>query len=402
MYLEATKGEQMAQNLNQVNQGTFTGIYSNETGFNPPLTLVENLKTPLITDNAHYESSPVPPDHMPYLKANQISAVIAEHDKQKDKAKKEIANYLWNYDKNKEKFKALKSELKEKQNKLSIVNDRTQQVYDLLGARVRNFSKFKYATIITFIMFGEIFLNTQAAVFGGGDLVGSLVAFSGVGGAILGISLLGAELRGIFNKITASEVTDETKKLGIDQFFRDPNQNLIPHYILGGIIVLSILLMSISIGLIRSAVGSSSVYGIFTGITVLGATVANFMMYDPIGFYLNKLGKRIQDLRSELAKLEDQLNQNHVSKKAKKEFIKSEKASVSAATAAAISVTTTALLNQSGILGNGDSKSKIITCYEDVKSLTKNRKEFPNKNQGGVAIKGGKAKNKSQRFKIAK
>lgn len=177
-------------------------------------------------------------------------------------------------------------------------------VVDHLGGRLHKvrFTARKRLLLTILIVLGEVALNADAAYQEGDPLVMALLSFLGVGAAVAGVGWLGAQLRDALDqhRFGALEVPESCPAALAHRF--GPARGWWPVLACSaGLVLSTTILLWLAVSVLRADAGSVAIYGIFTAVTVLGATAVSYCGHDPVADLLEHCDGRLALLDAEMA-----------------------------------------------------------------------------------------------------
>lgn len=179
-----------------------------------------------------------------------------------------------------------------------------QSVIEHLGGRLHqvHFTARKRLLLTVLIVLGEVALNADAAYQEGDPLVMALLSFLGVGAAVAGVGWLGAQLRDALDqhRFGALEVPESCPPSLANRFGAPKGWWPVLAFS-GGLVLTTTVLLGLAVAVLRADAGSVAIYGVFTAVTVLGATAVSYCGHDPVADLLEHLDGRLGILDAGMA-----------------------------------------------------------------------------------------------------
>jgi hypothetical protein len=166
-----------------------------------------------------------------------------------------------------------------------------QQVVEHLGGRLHKgrFTSRKRLLLTVGVVGGEVALNSAAAYQEGDPMVLAVLSFIGVGAAVAGIGWLGAQLREAIDQHRYGALAPPADMPASLAHTWSLARGWRPAFWFAVALVgLTTVSLGIAVAVLRNDAGSVAIYGVFTAVTVLGATAVSYCGHDPVADLLDK------------------------------------------------------------------------------------------------------------------
>lgn len=262
-----------------------------------PIGLIEeNLAEPLPVDEAQASPHPVPAGALHVAVAAGLAAASGAYNL----AARDGRQLL-----EKARAEAQEARARARSAKKALVAHEAEQaeaiafrrlVMALLGGRLRRtrFTVHKALWLTVAVVIGEVALNADAAISAGDPVVLSVISFLGIGAATVGIGLLGVLVRHAVDHLRYDEeAPPQAIASGLGHFYHPAGRLKAAVLGIGVVLLACLLALGLGVAALRLSGQSDPLYGLFTALTMVGATALAFWAEDPVADLLQKTDERI-------------------------------------------------------------------------------------------------------------